>query len=260
MIKVSEWLIANKLTLNVSKSNFVIFHPPQKKIHTNITLYINDEKLEEKQFTKYLGVLIDKHLTWKQYIHYVNLKISRGIGLLAKLRHFVPQNILRTLYYAFIQPHVDYGLLNWGCANKTALNPIRLSIKKAVRIMAFEEKYDKVNKKYVSTRPLFHKFNVLNFDNHCKLTIGKFMSEISQNLHPAFIQCLFTKVSEKHQIMTRSSSLNKYSLPHARTNFRKHFINFTGVKLWNDEIPDKIKSQLKLRAFIKQYRCYLLNE
>ena len=63
LIKVSEWLIANKLTLNVSKSNFVIFHPPLKKIHMNITLYINDEKLEEKQFTKYLGVLIDKHLT-----------------------------------------------------------------------------------------------------------------------------------------------------------------------------------------------------
>ena len=61
------------------------------------------------------------------------------------------QNTLRTLYYAFIQSHVDYGLLNWGCANKTALNPIRVSIKKAIRKMAFEEKYDKVNKKYVST-------------------------------------------------------------------------------------------------------------
>ena len=180
LIKLSEWLIANKLTLNVSKSNFVIFYPPQKKIHTNITLYINDEKLEEKQFTKYLEVFIDKHLTWKQHIHYVNLKISRGIGLLAKLRHFVPKNTLRTLYYAFIQPHVDYGLLNWGCANKTALNPIRLSIKKAVRIMAFEEKYDKVNKKYVSTGPLFHKFNILNFDNHCKLTVGNLCGKLAK--------------------------------------------------------------------------------
>ena len=88
------------------------------------------------------------------------------------------------------------------------------------------------------------------------------MWEISQNLHPTFIQGLFTKVSEKHQIMTRSSSLNKYSLPRARTNFRKQFINFTCVKLWNDEIPDKIRSQLKLSAFIQvmQYKSYLLNE
>ena len=133
------------------------------------------------------------------------------------------------------------------------INPIRVSVKKAVRIMAFEEKYDKVNKKYVSTRPLFHKFNTVNFDDHCKLAVEKFIWEISQNLHPALVQCLFTKVSEKHQIMTRSSNLNKYSFPRAGTNFRKQFINFTGVKLWNDEIPDKIKSQLKLNAFIRQY-------
>ena len=126
--------------------------------------------------------------------------------------------------------------------------------------MAFEEKYDKVNKKYVFTGPLFHKFNILNFNDHCKLSTGKFLWEISQNLHPTFIHGLFTKVSEKHQIMTRSSSQNKYSLLRARTNFKKQFINFTGVKLWNDEIPDKIKSQLKLSAFVRQYKSYLLNE
>ena len=120
LIKVSEWLTANKLTLNVSELNSLLFHPPQKKIHTSITLYIGDKKLEQKQLTKYLEVLIDKHLTWKQYIHYVNLKISKDIRLFAKLQHFIPKNTLRTLYYAFIQPHVDYCLINWGCANKTA--------------------------------------------------------------------------------------------------------------------------------------------
>ena len=109
--------------------------------------------------------------------------------------YLVPKNTLRTIYYAFIQPHVDYGLINWGCADKTALNLIRVSVKKAVRIMAFQEKYNKVNKKYVSTGPLFHKFNILSFDDYCKLTVGKLMWEIGQNLHPAFIHCLFTKAS-----------------------------------------------------------------
>ena len=69
------------------------------------------------------------------------------------------------------------------------------------------------------------------------------------------------KQGKKHQIMTRSSRrLNEYSLPHARTNFRKQFMNFTGVKLWNYEIPDKIKSKLKLSAFIMQYRSCFHNE
>ena len=117
-------------------------------------LQINDEKLEEKDLLNIWVCLIDKHLTWKHHIHHVNLKISKGIGLLAKLRHFVPRNTLRILYYAFIQPHIDYGLINWGCANKTTLDPIRSSIRKAVRVMAFEEKYDKVNKKDPSASPV----------------------------------------------------------------------------------------------------------
>ena len=176
-------------------------------------------------------MLIDKHLTWKHNIHHVNLKTSKGIGLSAKLPHFVPRNTLRTLYYAFIRPHIDYGLINWDCANKTTLDLIRSSIRKAVRVMAFEEKYDKVNKKYPLASPLFHKFDMLNFDDHCKLTTGKFIWAIDHNLHPDFIQYLFTKVSQKHKCKTRSASLNTYSLPFTKTNFQKQFINFAGVKL-----------------------------
>ena len=63
------------------------------------------------------------------------------------------------------------------------------------------------------------------------------MWEIDHNLHPDFIQFLFTKVSQKHKRKTRSARLNKYSLPFTGTNFKKQFINFAGVKLWNDEIP-----------------------
>ena len=124
--------------------------------------------------------------------------------------------------------------------------------------MAFRAKYDKVNKKYPSTAPLFHKFNMLNFDDHCKLTTGKFMWEIDHNLHPDFIQ--FTKISQKHECKTRSASLNKYSLSFTRTNFQKQFINFAGVKLWNDKIPKKLKTESTLRAFLNKYRSYLLNK
>ena len=63
--------------------------------------------------------------------------------------------------------------------------------------MAFDKKYDKVNKSNPSAGTLFHKFNILDFDNHYRLTTGKFMWEIDHNLHSDFIQCLFTKVSQK---------------------------------------------------------------
>ena len=58
----------------------------------------------QKDYIKYLGVILDKNLNWKPHIQHVNMKISKGIGILAKMRHFVPAQILRNLYFAFIAP------------------------------------------------------------------------------------------------------------------------------------------------------------
>ena len=89
-------LNANKLTLNAKKSDFVIFRPHQRKIDhsANILMFVNSNhiltSLECKDHVKYLGVLLDSHLSWKYHIDKVALKISRFIGVVARLRHLVP--------------------------------------------------------------------------------------------------------------------------------------------------------------------------
>jgi hypothetical protein len=60
--KVYIWLCANRLSLNIEKSNFVIFHPSQRRLHSNIQLTLNNIRLEQKNCIKYLGVFIDSHL------------------------------------------------------------------------------------------------------------------------------------------------------------------------------------------------------
>ena len=95
LTKVSEWLIANKLSLNIKKSNYVIFCPKQKKVNREISIKIYDTSanrycsVERKDFVKFLGVLIDCNLKWKHHIDFVSLKISKTIGILARLRHFL---------------------------------------------------------------------------------------------------------------------------------------------------------------------------
>ena len=66
---VNQWLCANKLSLNIDKSNFVIFRPPQKKIEYTVKLQINNKIIEEKKCIKYLGIFIDCHLNWKEHVH-----------------------------------------------------------------------------------------------------------------------------------------------------------------------------------------------
>ena len=88
--KVCDWLNANKLIINAKKLNFVIFRPSQKKLNCqiNVRIYNNasssDTFLECKDYVKFLGVLIDKNLTWKYHIEYIASKISRVVGIITE--------------------------------------------------------------------------------------------------------------------------------------------------------------------------------
>ena len=68
---VSNWLMANKLSLNVDKTNFIIFHPPQKLTSHVVKLLIANREIKQEKFIKYLGLFIDSHLSWKFHILHI---------------------------------------------------------------------------------------------------------------------------------------------------------------------------------------------
>ena len=80
--KLSLWLNLNRLALNISKTNFVIFRTKQKIIDHNVTLILNRKAIEQKKYVKYLGLLVDEHLTWEEHINGISKKVSRSIGII----------------------------------------------------------------------------------------------------------------------------------------------------------------------------------
>ena len=167
LAKVASWLSANKLSLNVGKSKLLIFSfCDRTNTIKDINLTINNEKLKIVNMAKYLGVIIDNKLNWNEQIKAMNLKLSKGIGLLSKIRHFVPKPVLRSLYYAFINPHVDYNLLNWSLTSSTNLNSVKINMKKAIRIMCFKKRDE-------PSLPLFKELDILPLDKLIKLRQGK---------------------------------------------------------------------------------------
>ena len=101
VINIHTWLCANKLSLNIEKSNFILFHSPQKKLKDSyFNLKLCNKQLKREYCIKYLGILIDSHLNWKKQVEFIGQKIKRVIGILCKLRHYVDLNILVKLYYA----------------------------------------------------------------------------------------------------------------------------------------------------------------
>ena len=104
LLKVSDWVNANKLTLNAKKSNYVIFRPYQRKLNYSVNIEMIDNctqiptTLQCEDHVKYLGVLLDSNLSWKFQINNVALKISRTVGVVARLKHFVPRTTLLNIY------------------------------------------------------------------------------------------------------------------------------------------------------------------
>ena len=132
--------MANKVSLNTKKSNFVILRPYQKWMSFDITIRLFDHDkdsvilLERKGYVTYLEIIIDCNLAWKQHIQFISLKTSksRGIFKLSKLRNFVLTDTLLSIYRSLILPYITYGIVVWGQAAETNLDKLLILQKRAL--------------------------------------------------------------------------------------------------------------------------------
>ena len=112
----------NRLSLNIDKTNVIVFHPYNKPVKKRITIKINNKAI--KEYIKYLGVLIDSTLSWKHHVSNISKKISRSIVIMYKLRPFLPLKVLKNVYYSLVYSHIVYAIEVWGSTSKTEMNKI----------------------------------------------------------------------------------------------------------------------------------------
>ena len=160
--KVFDWFCANRLSLNPTKTKYIVIHAPQKRHinFDNLNLSINGTNLSrigtnfEEHTTKFLGIYMDETLSWKHHISYINTKISRTIFALKQVKKILPKESLKTLYFALIQPHINYGILAWGNSSKSILKKTTTLQKRALRLI-HKASYNS------HTDPLFRKSGIL---------------------------------------------------------------------------------------------------
>ena len=237
---ISQWLAANKLSLNVGKSKLLIFNK-KKDFNCDLNIKLHGQILEEVDHAKYLGVLVDNKLNWNFQINAVKLKLAKGTGLLAKIRHFVPNDTLKSLYFSFVNPYIDYNLLNWGMASTTDLQSISMKMKKSVRIICFKDKY------YHST-PLFKELRILPLTQFIEFKYFKFMWKLMNQILPPSIAANFN-VNDRNQLFSSISRLESLS----------NFVRFAGPRLWKN-LPASISSLTSLDTFSKKLKIHMLEQ
>ena len=152
---------------DINKSNFVLFHPIQRKILKSVTLFINNQSLTEEHSIRYLGIYIDSNLNWKRHINYIAKKVKRSIGTLSKLRYYLNSKTLLDLYYALVSIfNILYNSLGQYLSNFFATS--YCFAKKAIRIITFSSFFE-------NTSPLFKDFNVIKLFYEVTVHIAVFM-------------------------------------------------------------------------------------
>ena len=185
---IHEWLSINKLSLNVKKTKFMIFHYRQRNIDDLILdLQINSETIERVTEFNFLGLTLDENLNWNAHIQKVSNKISRTLGVMCRLKNPPPLHILRILYNSLILPHLQYGILTWGFC----LDRLQKLQKRSVRIIT-RSKYN------AHTDPLFKSLNLLKLKDLFELSVFKIYFKFKHSLLPVYILNRFTESIRNH--------------------------------------------------------------
>ena len=116
---LSQWLKANKLSLNFTKTELIIFHSSSKKIVYNLKFKLDGKRLTPTGTVKYLGVLLDNHFLWPKQINHVTPKLNQAIGILSTLRNNTSLKTLIITYHSLFSSHLLYGSQRWGHTNLT---------------------------------------------------------------------------------------------------------------------------------------------
>jgi hypothetical protein len=246
LIIINEWFKANLLSLNLTKTSYIIF--ANKKCQ-DINILINNVSISRQYDTKFLGIILTYNLNWSKHIDIVVNKISKCLGIISKVRHLLPLHITRILYLTLIEPYINYCNLVWCLPVKTGhLDKIFRIQKKYCRLMTFSSFC-------APSGPLFQQLRLSTIWNIYKLQLATYMYRIKNNLMPILDHHLFISGSSIHDHNTRHK--NDLRKPFCRTTMRQNTICFQGPKLWND-LPDDIKSAPSLNIFKKKLKSFLI--
>lgn len=246
--KLNVWFQSNLLTINISKTSYIIFATPQKKIEIHQPLNINGQILQKTTSEKYLGLILDSGLTWKPHIMSLKSKLQSLMGLLRSFAKCLPRKVKYLIYNSLVKPHLDYLIEIWGCAAKTNLNIIQIAQNKLIKILFHYDFLESTEKIYNETK--FLTIKQIYISSTCTL-IRKI---INKEIHSEIV---FSKNIEIYQLNTRSA--HNIHLPRHRTNYGKKTILYEGAQLYN-KLPKTIKDATSLQSFKQLLKLHILND
>ena len=237
----SSWCNSNRLSVNVSKTNYMIFSNHSIS-NDSRPLLLCDSVVDSTSSVRFLGLDIENSLKFKSHLSNLAKKISKNAGILYKLRNNVPLNNLLTVYHSFIESYLNYCTIIFGNAYDSHIKPVEVAQRKCIRVIANV-------KKSSHTEPLFKKYGILKFKDIYRLNVASYVYLNRQ---------CFMEPNTSHRYNTRSN-INDLSPSFQRlTLTQNQSIYFQGPRIWN-EIPVCVRESPSLFSFKKSFKKFTLS-
>ena len=236
-----SWFSANKLSLNVGKTNYIVFKRGVVSNNVPFDLSVDGKVLKRVDYTTFLGVIIDSALTWNNHVNLVSSKVSRSVGILSKLKHSLPRQVLRSLYFTLIHPHLTYCLTVWSGTTSSNIKKLLTLQKRAICHVSFASCND-------HTSNLFASLGIIKFPDLINVKIATFAYRSINNYNPPVFSNYFTCNNDVHNHNTRQAG--NIRIPRPRTNVYKLSLRYRSNSCWN-ALPNAIKTHLSPHSFKK---------
>ena len=186
--RIRIWLAANKLTLNTTKTEFLLIGSRQRlsTLERNPKIEINKFPIKHVSTSKSLGVHIDGNLSWECHINEISKKIASGISAIKRIRYFLPFEILLNVYNSLVQPHFDYCNVVCGNCSKNLSSKLQKLQNRAARVLTFSN-YD------CSTSELFQNLKWSKLVHQRAVCKAIMMHSIVNNTAPEYLTSRFVR-------------------------------------------------------------------
>jgi hypothetical protein len=251
--KVNDWFKANRLKLNATKTNCMIFHKNNKQTQVPCIM-MDGVELAATDNALFLGIVIDDELNWDKQAKRVGDKISRTQYTINRLKNTLPNSALKMLYNSLLLPHIQYGLVIWGGAKGKNMKRVVAIQKKAVRT---------ISKSWFRshTEPRMKSLRILNIHDLYKQQTATFIHDSVRGTLPGGLEGVFALRKQNLDYALRSTTIDEltvesklYKIKHTKKGFFSR-----APEIWND-ISREIRSIEQKNLFRKSLKKELLEE
>lgn len=253
MGKITRWFATNSLTINISKTKYILFsinlvgQPVDSKIeihqencnteHTTCT----HQRLEQVSSIKYLGLLLDQHMKWKEHIQNLVARIRKTFHLFVLLRSWLSRKNLRMVFYAFVYSILIYGIPIWGGAYASSFGNLEVVVNTVLRIATKSRRRTRIAN-------LYEDFDVLS----PRMTyVYRLILHVHKSLN------LYEKTNNIRPTRANMQSILLITRP--TNDFFTRQLPWLAPALF-ENLPSEIKTTRSVAAIKKLTRQYLMNQ